>query len=239
MKKLLFLLVSLTSFSTFAQWETVKGSGNATKETREVGLFTGVTVSGSMNVHLTYGKPGTITIEGDNNILPYIETTVTNGKLAIKTKNKTNIKSKSKLNVYVSLTTLTELSLSGSGNITGDGAFENAGTTTIAVSGSGNINLAFAAFKQTTLSISGSGNMVLNGKNTNNISASVSGSGNIDCRKLQCDDVTAHISGSGNIRVMANKSIEARVNGSGNIYYTGSATNINSKTSGSGKIIKA
>lgn len=240
MKKLLLILSALISISTFAQkWETITGSGNVKKETREVSGFNGVSLSGNMNVQLTYGTSNTITVEGDDNLLPYIETKVEDGVLQVRTKNKTGLKTKNKLMVYVSLTKLTELKVSGSGNITGNGEFTNDGKTNVSVSGSGNINVGINSFNETTIAISGSGNVTLKGKSTNNIDATISGSGNIDCSDVACNDVFAHVSGSGNIKVFANKSIDARVSGSGNIYYKGSATNINLKSSGSGKIIKA
>jgi hypothetical protein len=239
MKKILFALFILISIGSFAQWETITGNGNFKKETREVSNFTGVALAGNMNVQLTYGTSRSITIEGDENILPYIETKVEDGMLQVRTKNKTGLKTKSKLIVYVSLTKLTALKVSGSGNITGAGDFSNDGKTNIALSGSGNINVEMNSFNETNIAISGSGNVTLKGNNTNNIEAAISGSGNIDCIGIACNDVIANVSGSGNIKVYANKSIEAKVMGSGNIYYKGSATNINLKSLGSGKIIKA
>ncbi len=239
MKKLLLSLFSFITVCSFAQWETITGNGNIKKETREVAGINGVSLSGNMNVRLSYGSSNTITVEGDENLLPYIETKVEDGILHVKTKNKTGLKTKNKLMVYVSLTKVTELRVSGSGNITGSGDFSNDGKTNISVSGSGNINVGMNSFNETRIAISGSGNVTLKGKSTNNIDATISGSGNIDCSDVASNDVFAHVSGSGNIKVYANKSIDAKVSGSGNIYYKGSATNLNIKSSGSGKIIKA
>jgi hypothetical protein len=238
MKKILFVFLAFVTTSSFAQTD-ITGNGNIKKETREVSNFTRIALSGSVNVQLAYGNSPTITVEGDENILPYIETLVENGTLVIRTKNKTGIKSKSKLIVYASLTKIEELRVSGSGNITGNGDFTNDGNTSLSVSGSGNINLGIETFNETKIAISGSGNVTLNGKSTNNIDATISGSGNIDCSGVSCNDVFAKVSGSGNIKVYANKSIDAKVSGSGNIYYKGSATNINLKSAGSGKIIKS
>ncbi|GEO09327.1 head GIN domain-containing protein [Segetibacter aerophilus] len=239
MKKSLFALFTLIAVGGFAQFQKITGDGNLKKETREVSSFTGVMVAGSVNVDLNYGDSKTITIEGDENILPYVETSVENGNLVIKTRNKVSISSKHKIIVHASLTTLKRLRVSGSGNITGNGDFSNDSRTDIAVSGSGNINVGINSFAETKINISGSGNVTLKGRSTNNIDAGVSGSGNIDCSEVSCNDVLAHVSGSGNIKVYANKSIDAKVSGSGNIYYKGSATNISLKSSGSGKIIKA
>lgn len=240
MKKLLLSLFTFISICGFAQLETITGNGNVKKETREVSGFTGVALSGNINVQLAYGNSNSITVEGDENLLPYIETKVEGGVLQVKRMNKIReFKTQNKLIVYVSLTKLTELKVSGSGNINGSGDFSNDGKTNISVSGSGNINVGINSFNETNIAISGSGNVTLKGKSTNNIDATISGSGSIDCSDVSCNDVFAHVSGSGNIKVYANKSIDARVSGSGNIYYKGSATNINLKSSGSGKIIKA
>jgi hypothetical protein len=239
MKKLLFVLFAFIAVSGYAQQQKIEGNGNVKKETRQVNDFTGVLVSGSVNVDISYGDSKSITVEGDENILPYIETVVENGNLLVKTKDKVNIRSKNKIIVRASLTTVTRLRVAGSGNITGNGNFSNDSKTEIAVSGSGNINVGMNSFNETKINISGSGNVTLRGKSTNNIDATISGSGNIDCAEVACNDVFAHVSGSGNIKVYANKSIDAKVSGSGNIYYKGSATNINLKSSGSGKIIKA
>lgn len=239
MKTLLFTSFVFISVCCFAQQEKITGNGNLKKETREVNNFAGLMVSGNVNVDLSYGDSKSITIEGDENVLPYVETVVENGNLVIKTKDKVSIRTKNKLLVHVSMKKIARLRVSGSGNITGDGDFTNDSKTEIGVSGSGNINVAINSFNETKINISGSGNVTLKGKGTNNIDATVSGSGNIDCAEVSCNDVFARVSGSGNIKVFANKSIEAKVSGSGNIYYKGSATNINLKSSGSGKIIKA
>ncbi|MDQ6814901.1 MAG: DUF2807 domain-containing protein, partial [Bacteroidota bacterium] len=239
MKKLLVLLVTVTSVSAFARQDKIIGDGNLKKEIREVSGFTGVFVSGNASVDLSYGDSKTITVEADANILPYIETTVENGNLIVKTRSKVNISTKNKIVVHASLKQVARLRVSGSGNITGSGDFSNDSRTDIAVSGSGNINMGINSFNETKINISGSGNVTVKGKSTNNIDATISGSGSIDCAEVACNDVFAHVSGSGNIRVYANKSIDAKVSGSGNIYYKGAATNISLKSSGSGKIIKA
>jgi hypothetical protein len=239
MKMLLVCLFALISTESIALgWETITGNGNLKKETRQASDYTAVSSSGSMNVHVTYGNSNTITVEADENLLPYIETSVEKGKLIIKTKKGYNLKSRQKMVVNVSLTKLTSLSLSGSGNINGDGAFSNTGKTEISISGSGNIKLGFDNISEIEASISGSGNMDLGGKNCNNITATISGSGNIDCSRVQVNDVFAKVSGSGNIKVNTTKSIDAKVSGSGNVFYKGNPANIVSKASGSGKVIR-
>jgi Putative auto-transporter adhesin, head GIN domain len=239
MKRLLIFLFVLISFNSFAQrWETIKGNGQIKKETTEVSNYTSLASMGSMDVQIAYGNSNSVIVEGDENLLPYIETSVENGKLTIRSKKNVNLKSTSKIIVRVSMTKINSLQLSGSGNINGSGAFTSDGKTDIGVSGSGNLKLDFDSFKDLDLSVSGSGNIDLKSSETNSISAKVSGSGNIDCSSISSKDVDAKLSGSGNIKVYANNSIDAKISGSGNVYYKGNAQNISSKVAGSGKVLK-
>ncbi len=239
MKKLLIPLLVFFSLNSFAQrWETVKGNGQLKKETREVGSYTALASQGSMDVDITYGNSNSITVEADENLLPYIETSVENGKLTIKSKKGINLKTNSKLIVYVTMAKINSLQQSGSGNINGSGAFTSDGKTDVGVSGSGNLKLSFDSFKDIDLSVSGSGNVDLKSGNTNSLSAKLSGSGNIDCSSVSSKDVDAKVSGSGNIKVYASNSIDAKISGSGNIFYKGGAQNISSKVAGSGKVMK-
>ena len=232
-------LLALISLKSFAQpWETVKGNGQLKKETREVSNYTSLSSHGSMDVDIAYGNSNKIEVEADENLLPYIETVVENGNLIIRSKKNVNLKSRSKMVVHVSMTKITSLQLSGSGNINGEGAFNNDGKTEIAVSGSGNVKLSFDSFNELDLSVSGSGNMDLKSKTTKNITAKVSGSGNIDCSNIGCENVDAKISGSGNIKVYASHSIDAKISGSGNVFYKEGSPNISSKIVGSGKVLK-
>lgn len=239
MKKSLLIIGILVSLNSMAQWNWFKVEGNGVnkKETRQVGSFSGVASSGSWDILLAYGNSNSIEIEGDENLLEYIETKVENGKLNIRARKNANIRYKNKIVVYVTMSQVKGIYLSGSGDIIGKGNFSNPGTTNIAVSGSGNIKLDFGRFTAIDASVSGSGGIMLKGT-SNEVDARISGSGRINCKEVVSDDVTAHISGSGSIRVQANTSIDARISGSGNIYYTGGAKNIRTHKAGSGRIVK-
>jgi hypothetical protein len=239
MKKLFIPFLMLISVNLFAQpWKSVQGDGTIKKETRQLTDFNSIFSHGPLDVKISYGNSNSIDVEADENLLQYIETTVENGKLVIKPKSNMNLKSESKMTVYVSMTKIKSLQLSGSGNITGDGKFESDGKTTLMLSGSGNIKLSSGSFNDLSLFVSGSGNIDVNGGSADQITASISGSGNIDCSSVATENADAKISGSGNVKVNASKSINANISGSGNVFYKGDATNITTKTIGSGKAIK-
>ncbi len=240
MKKLLVVIAVLASLQSIAQWpwEKVEGNGQLKKENRNTGNYTSIASSGSWDVMIAYGESNSLQVEADENLLPYIETQVENGRLSIKSKKNANLRSKNKITIYVSVTKLTGVSLSGSGDIIGNGKFDNDGNTSFKLSGSGSIKIAFNKIAKTEVTISGSGNVRLSGT-SGSVAAHISGSGNADCSELNCDEVKASISGSGNVKVNANRSIEASIAGSGNVYYKGAATDIQKHVSGSGRVVKS
>ncbi len=240
MKKIWIIALLMISMGASSQWSwnQIKGNGILKKETRKVEPFTGISSSGSMDVMVAFGNSAEIEVEGDENLLEYIETVVEKGKLYIRAKKFGNFRSRNKITVYVTATKLQHLSLSGSGNMIGRGEFKNDGTTNVIVSGSGNIRFEFDKFNEIDASVSGSGGIKMKGT-AKEIKARISGSGRIDCKEVISDDARTHISGSGNIKVHANISIDVNISGSGNVYYSGNAQNIRTQKNGSGRIVKS
>jgi hypothetical protein len=240
MKKILALLFSVVTLAASAQWgrsERVTGNGNLKKETRSVGNFKAVASAGSMNVQLAYGKPGSVTVEADDNLLEYIETKIEDNTLKIGTRNYVSIRSSNKITVYVTVDRLEGLSVAGSGNIDGSGNFSNDGKTWFRIAGSGNINLSFDQIKQAEIGIAGSGKVILKGK-ADQVNVNISGSGNVECTELVAQRVKVNVTGSGNTRVHTDQTLEVNVLGSGNVYYKGNARDIVKHAAGSGKVTR-
>lgn len=240
MTKILFAACLLIGIQANAQWgwEKVDGNGQLKKETRTVGSFTKVASSGSWDVMIAYGTEHGIQVEADENLLPYIETKVEEGKLTIRSKKNSNLRSRNKMVVYVVLPTLKAVYLSGSGDMIGKGNFSNDGKLSLAVSGSGNIKLDINNAKNVDCNIAGSGKILVTGK-SETLDTNISGSGSVDAFGLNTNEVSASISGSGNAKVFANKAIDARISGSGNIHYKGAPESIQKKTAGSGRVVKS
>jgi Putative auto-transporter adhesin, head GIN domain len=233
MQKILFIVFTAISINAMAAG-IIKGNGIFKTEKREVGTFSGLSSSGLMDVTITYGNSTGLSLEGDENILPYIETFVKDGKLKIKVKDFTVIHPKLSITVRVSMTNIASISQSGSGSITGNGNFGNDGTTDFSMSGSGKIKLGFTSFGNADISVSGSGSIQLKGTISKDLSVHQSGSGHVDCEDAPCTSVHVQISGSGDTRINASKEISAHISGSGDVYYTGGATIVEQHISGSG-----
>ena len=122
MKRLIITMIILTmTLSVSAQnwWgnKRIKGNGNMTTETRNTSDYEGVSLGGFFDVILVKGKEGKIKIEGEENLMDYIITEVSNGILKVKVKKGVNIKTSRRLTVTVPVKEIEKVSLGGSGNI--------------------------------------------------------------------------------------------------------------------------
>ena len=240
MKKIATLgLVVLFTLSCSAQWgKRIKGNGNVVTIERSTGDYDAIAISGWFDVDLVAGNEGEISLKGEENLLEHIITEVKDGKLVIKVEKGLNLKPstwKDGIRITVPVESIDAISLSGSGDIVGKTTIKTDNFKT-SMSGSGDITLVIES-RTLEATMSGSGDIMLSGS-TSDFEATISGSGDIKAYELEADHVNATVSGSADIKVTANKSLKARVSGSGDIHYKGNPEKVDTKTSGSGDITK-
>jgi len=238
-KVALIVLFVTATFSTNAQnwWgnsKKIKGNGNVITVKRTISDYDGIAVGGSFDVVLVKGKEGAISIEGEENIIPLIETEVNGNTLQIKYQKNTNISTTKRLTITVTYNDLEKISIGGSGNIICEDVIKS-NDLSISLGGSGNITLNVDA-DELSVNIGGSGNVKLKG-NTDDLSCSIAGSGSIKAYDLKTDTLNASIAGSGSIKITVSTKIKAKVVGSGSIYYKGNPSTVDSKSVGSGEVI--
>ncbi|WP_281632715.1 head GIN domain-containing protein [Flavobacterium luteolum] len=236
-KSLLLLAFAVLSFNGIANAQNkLQGNGKVVTETRTTGDYDGIKIAGSFDVDLVSGKEGKITLKGEENLLAVIKVEVEDNSLKIYVEKGTQIRtSNGKIQVTVPFDKISELSLSGSGDIQSKDVIKN-DNLAVKLSGSGNFNLPVDT-NNLELHVSGSGNINLKGT-ADKLTTKLSGSGDIDASNLKSKVVEANVSGSGNSKVTCAESITARVAGSGNIKYIGNPEKRDVKVSGSGTITK-
>jgi len=244
MKKSIQLIVICTllvSNITLAQWSSnqkIKGNGNVISEKRVTATYEKIAVTGFFDVELVSGAEGTITVKGEENLLPFIKIEVIDQILKIYTeKNKYISTSKGKgIVVVVPFESINQVSLTGSGDVITKNAIKST-KFTAKLTGSGDMDLEIEA-TDVDANLTGSGDINLSGK-TENISSEVGGSGDIDASKLISKNANATVSGSGDNAVSCSESLYARVTGSGGIKYKGEPQKKDTKVTGSGSITKS
>lgn len=237
MKKIIiaFMVFGLTIVTANAQWfnTRVKGNQKMTKEIRQVQNYDDIAVAGSFDVKLVSGKEGKITVNADENLLPYLITEVDNQSLKIKWKNGFNISHKGPIIIEVYVESISKLSLAGSGDIFTDNLTLKETILKVALAGSGDIKISVTA-DELSAAISGSGDINISGS-ANTFQASIAGSGDINSYDLLAKDATLKISGSGGIKANVSSMLNVSIAGSGDIYYKGNPKQ-DIKISGSGSV---
>ena len=215
--------------STFAVFTLVAGlsakvigSGNVVSETRSVSGFHGVDLLSSGNVVITQGDTEGLVIEAEDNLIPLIETKVTdNGTLRISFKEHEEIHVTKHMIFHLSVKAMDSLVLSGSGGITSKAMTGD--HLAINLRGSGDVSVDHLETGALTVAIDGSGNVKLAGK-ANSQSVSVSGSGDYEAAALKTSAATVSVPGSGDCDVAASETLGVTISGSGDVSYYGSPT---------------
>jgi hypothetical protein len=229
------LIALIAASCQYMGGQRIAGDGHIITESKNVGSFKGIHVAGSMNVHVAQQSAQAVKIEGDQNLMPYIDVYVENGTLVVREKDGVNLSPSKDLTVYVSAPSFSDIDVSGAGNIISDTPISGTEPLALHVSGSGDINMQVNVPKVET-HISGSGNVVLKGK-ASDFSVEMSGSGSVKCFDLATDNTKLDMSGSSDAEVTANKSLDIDVSGSGDVRYRGNAS-VNQRISGSGSVKK-
>lgn len=207
---------------------------------RDVPGFQKIEIAGSIDLYISNGAQKVAVSAADKEDVVAIETTVENGTLKIRLKAedrwwKSNKMYNRRLKAYVSIDQLTRISLIGSGDVQFYQYHSPTGLD-VRMVGSGGV---YGALTSSNLNIlqAGSGNMRISGS-TEKLNVNLAGSGNISLLEFGAIEGVVVINGSGNVQVNISKSLEAMVNGSGNVNYKGAGQLIKSKIAGSGRIHK-
>ncbi len=238
MKKRYIVVIFVLVIISCITGNYIRGNGVITTHVRDLitSDYSRIKSLGSFDIVLVSDVENSISIKGDDNIIPYILTEVQNDSLIIKFQDDVNIRSYTVLEVTVPLNNnINEISLSGSGSINGKDVIisDNISLRTL---GSGDMKMSLQA-QNVFISIAGSGEVDVNG-NTNTLKVNINGSGDVSAYDLVSKVATLTISGSGNIETTVNDKLTTTITGSGDIFYKGTPQ-VTVDISGSGKIRKA
>jgi len=238
MKQILLLLV-VASISLpacrYTFGKRVSGNGNMKTEERSVADYRGVSSHGPFDVVLVQDSAYKVSVEAEENLLPYIETYVDNGVLKVRTKDGYNLNSSKGMKVHISAPSFSVISTVGSGNIVSENMITNSSAIKLDATGSGDIRVKLNA-PEINADLTGSGNINLEGE-TKNFNGEIMGSGDIRAYDLKSENVGVEILGSGNAEVFASMKLKVEINGSGDVKYKGDGA-VSSSIHGSGNVRK-
>jgi hypothetical protein len=211
----------------------VRGSGKVSSETRAVSGFSSVRLSGVGDVVLTQDGTPSLELEADDNLLPYLTSTVDkDGVLELGTKPGVTLRDTKRIVWRVHVKDLRAIDVSGAGNVRA-GAI-NTPALDVSVSGASDVTLSGIDTKVLTVAVSGAGGVTLSGSAAKQ-SFEMSGVGNVDGRALSGRTGRAEVSGSGELIVNTSDTLAVTISGAASVKYLGDPA-LTQSISGAGSV---
>jgi len=211
----------------------INGQGEIVEQTVILDDFDGFVSGIAADIYVTQGDHQEVVIKAQQNIIDNIDLDrVYDGIWTIRYHQWVGYSKP--VEIYITVPTLTQAAISGSGDIFGLTPFTDLDKLTLRISGSGSIDLDTES-KALDVSISGSGDLRLAGQ-TDDLDLTVSGSGSLKGTNLVATRADLRISGSGNARLEVEDFLRVVVSGSGDVNYSGNPE-LDIHISGSGSVI--
>ncbi len=190
----------------------IAGSGNRKTEKRELGSFKAIETRGAFDVEVTCQKPASLEVEGDDNLLPLIQTEVRDGVLHV-TSTK-GYHSSGGIALRISLPNLESI------ESTGAGKFRIA-------------NLKNDKFK---IDSKGAASVTVSGE-SKSIEINSTGVGEVDAHNLRAEKAEVRVTGAATVDVNASDELNVTVSGAGHVTYHGNPK-VTKRVSGAGEVTK-
>jgi hypothetical protein len=226
---LFFLLFCSCRYNGF---QHIKGNGVQANQQRSIPDFRRLHVNGPVDVFITQDANPSVRIEGDENLLSYVETRNDGDQLIIGIRNGYNLDSRSGLRVYVAGPNYESISLTGSGDLKSTNKLTG-NNISLNITGSGDAVLNVDAPNIKT-EISGSGSIRINGE-TENFDSRINGSGELYAYNLLSENTSVRIAGSADAQVYASKKLDIHIAGAGDVGYKGNPV-VTQHIAGSGDV---
>jgi len=215
----------------------VRGDGNVQSDDRSVSAFKTLNLRLNADVYISTGDHAAIKLEGDDNLLKFIDVEQNGDEVTVREREGFNLVSSNDIKVYVTTPSLDRIEASGACNIESQNKLTSSDGLDMHLSGAGNIKLDVDA-PHVSAKLSGAGNITLKGQ-TKDVRLDLSGAGNAHCYDLLAENTDVSISGFGSAEVYASVKLSASVSGAGNVDYKGNATDVEQHVSGAGGVHKA
>jgi len=210
----------------------VIGSDKLVHQLRLVAGVRSIELEGPIDLVLRQGQAEKLTVHTDDNIAPFIETTVRDGVLHIGIQPGANFRTRHPIGISAELARLDGVKLLGSGDVTC--AQFNTELLEITIIGSGNARFDALDAKALAVLLQGSGDVHLSGHAASQ-GYVIEGSGDVDAGELVGRELAVRIEGSGDAKVWATEKLVVDVSGTGDVVYRGSPA-LKKSLSGTGSV---
>lgn len=215
---LLLLVVGGVCMACYSS-KDLKAHGKRVTVTRDVGYFSKVDASGSVDIEFVQGKEQAMRIVGSKQFVDNIVVEKKGETLYVSHKSNSVISFfDDDVTLYIYSPDLTEVNLRGSCSFDVKGALDT-DNLKVSVMGSGEADFGSIVCDAINFEVRGSGDIGAKRIDTKNAVANVFGSGDLDFDLLKADNVQFAVSGSGDLDAMLSqvKTMQLNVVGSGDM----------------------
>ena len=233
MKRIIALVFLALLLINCSKNQVVVGSNNIITQEKQLSAYDKIEVLGSYDVIFTDGEVGKIKIKAPDNILPLIQTEVSDGLLKIGAE-KNRYKVKEPIIIYVPVDSrLKQVDIKGSADIYSEKNLETK-VLNVGIYGSGDARLAVDV-SSLALEVVGAGDIRVSGR-AKDLSIDISGSGDVDTSKLTAEKAVISISGAGDVSAYVTEDVDVSITGSGDVTIKGNPKKVKQKINGSGGV---
>ena len=233
MKRVIALVFLALLLINCSKGQVVVGSNNIITQEKQLSAYDRIEVLGSYDVIFTDGEVGKIKIKAPDNILPLIQTEVSDGLLKIGAE-KNRYKVKEPIIIYVPVDSrLKQVDIKGSADIYSEKNLETK-VLNVGIYGSGDARLAVDV-SSLALEVVGAGDIRVSGR-AKDLSIDISGSGDVDTSKLTAEKAVISISGAGDVSAYVTEDLDVSITGSGDVTVKGNPKKVKQKINGSGGV---
>jgi hypothetical protein len=214
----------------------VRGSGTIENETYLVSGFDQVSICCGMQLFLTQGTEEYLEIEADDNLLPEIEATVTDGELTIRYEGQFGAQYRPSRPVQVRVGIMEVRGL----NVSGGGRVETSSIETddlvVNLSGGSRAVISVLTADEIQVNISGGGRATINGSVMEQ-NVNLSGGSNYHAEDLESQEAWMGLSGGSRSVIWVSEALEANLSGGSRLEVYGDPT-ISERSSGGSQLIR-
>ena len=233
MKRVIALVFLALLLINCSKNQVVVGSSNIISQEKQLSAYDRVEVLGSYDVIFTDGEVSKIKIKAPDNILPLIQTEVSDGLLRIDA-GKSRYRVKEPIIIYVPVDSrLKQVVIRGSADIYTEKNLETKALN-VGIYGSGDARLVVDVFSL-ALEVVGAGDIRVSGR-AKDLSIDISGSGDVDTSKLTAEKAAISISGAGDVSAYVTEDVDISIAGSGHVIIKGNPKKVKQKINGSGGV---
>ncbi|HVG13786.1 MAG TPA: DUF2807 domain-containing protein [Chitinophagaceae bacterium] len=237
MKKLTTALLLLAvAFASTSCKKDVIGAGPIVTQNRMVAPFTAIDLRMNGNVYYKKDSVWKVEVTAKQSLHASLETSVTNGQLTIRYSNGKTYDADESIRINVSAPDVASLKLASSGSIFCTTDITPASLFLLSA-GSGSIFLQGVNTGNLKAQSLQSGTITATGGTAANEELKTDASGKIDLKEVATKTASVRIIGSGYIKVKVADHLNATIDGSGSVYFTGFPT-LTTQISGTGRLVR-